>query len=258
MRPAPDSRTLLVRPDASGPSRRLPVVDLVRGLAIVQMVAYHFIYDLSYFGWLRIEMTQQPGWIAWRSAIVSQFLLVVGIGVGLGNAARRSTTRFWRRWLQVAAAAALVSIASAWLFGPRLIWFGILHFVALALLLARPLPALGALNLAIGAAAVALGTLVSEARFDSAWLSWIGLAAHKPATEDYVPVLPWIGVVAFGVALAHFWQRSQYALPRSWQNLDSPTARALRWLGGWPLTIYLVHQPVLMAVLALVRGAMAS
>ena len=57
------------------------MVDLVRGLAIVQMVAYHFIYDLSYFGWLRIEMTQQPGWIAWRSAIVSQFLLVVGIGI---------------------------------------------------------------------------------------------------------------------------------------------------------------------------------
>src|SRR5258708_14729065 len=117
-----------VRPDANGPSQRLPVVDLARGLAIVQMVVYHFIYDLSYFGWLRIEMTQQPGWIAWRSAIVSQFLLVVGIGIGLADAAGRPGTRFWRRWMQIAGAAALVSIASPCLFGPRLIWFCILHF----------------------------------------------------------------------------------------------------------------------------------
>src|SRR5258708_5281133 len=123
-----------VRPDANGPSQRLPVADLARGLAIVQMVVYHFIYDLSYFGWLHIEMTREPGWIAWRSAIVSQFLLVVGIGIGLGDATGRSRTRFWRRWLQISGAPALASIASAWLFGPRLIWVVILHFAALALL----------------------------------------------------------------------------------------------------------------------------
>ncbi len=247
-----------VRPDANGPSQRLPVVDLARGLAIVQMVVYHFIYDLSYFGWLHIEMTREPGWITWRSAIVSQFLLVVGIGIGLGDATGRSSTRFWRRWLQIAGAAALVSIASAWLFGPRLIWFGILHFVALALLLTRPLPALGALNLVIGTAAVALGVLVHEARFDPAWLSWIGLVAHKPATEDYVPLLPWIGVVAIGIGLAGLWQQRAYALPRSPLHLDSAPARALRSIGRWPLTIYLAHQPVLMAVLALVRYATVS
>jgi len=56
--------------------------------------------------------------------------------------AGRSGTRFWRRWGQIAAAAALVSSASAWLFGPRLIWFGILHFIAVALLLGRPLASL--------------------------------------------------------------------------------------------------------------------
>jgi uncharacterized membrane protein len=243
--------------DASRPTQRLPVVDLVRGLAIVQMVAYHFIYDLTYFGWLRIQMTEQPEWIAWRNAIVSQFLLVVGVGIGLGDAAGRSEARFWRRWLQIAGAATLVSIASAWLFGPRLIWFGILHFVAVALLLARALPARGAPNLAIGAAALLLGLAVRDARFDPPWLDWIGLAAHKPATEDYVPLLPWFGVVAIGVGLARLWQRRGLALPRSWQRLDSAPARALRWMGRWPLTIYLVHQPIMMGALALVRYLIA-
>jgi uncharacterized membrane protein len=235
---------------------RLPVVDLARGLAIVQMVVYHFIYDLTYFGWLHFVMTEEAGWVAWRNAIVSQFLLVCGVGIGLGDAAGRSGARFWRRWRQIAAAAALVSLASALLFGPRLIWFGILHFVAVALLLARLLPAPGPLNLAIGAALLALGLSVHDARFDPPWLSWIGLVADKPATEDYVPLLPWFGVVATGIGLAWLWRQRNFALPPSWQRLDSAPARTLRWLGQWPLTIYLVHQPIMMGVLYLVHDAL--
>ncbi len=40
------------RGTSTAPQPRLPVVDLARGMAIVQMVVYHFIYDLTYFGWL--------------------------------------------------------------------------------------------------------------------------------------------------------------------------------------------------------------
>ena len=240
------------------PLPRLPIVDLARGLAIAQMIAYHFIYDLTYFGWLHIDMTREAEWIGWRNAIVTQFLLVCGVGVALGDAAGRSGARFWRRWVQVAAAAALVSISSAWMFGPRLIWFGILHFIAVALLLARPLPALGLWNLAIGAALLALGLSVHDPRFDPAWTSWIGLVAHKPPTEDYVPLLPWFGVVAIGVGAAELWRQRGFALPSSWQRLDSAPARAVRWLGRWPLTIYLVHQPIMMAVLFAVRRALMS
>jgi uncharacterized membrane protein len=247
-----------VRLDAPRTLQRLPVVDLVRGLAIVQMIAYHFVYDMSYFGWLHIEMTQEPGWIAWRNAIVSQFLLISGVGVGLGNAAGRSGARFWRRWGQIAASAALVSLASAWLFGPRLIWFGILHFVAVALLLARPLAPLGPLNALLGVALLALGLTVHDARFDPAWVSWIGLAAHKPATEDYVPLLPWFGVFTIGIGLAGLWRQRGFALPPSWQRLDSAPSRTLRALGRWPLTVYLLHQPIMMAVLFLLRSALTS
>jgi uncharacterized membrane protein len=240
------------------PLPRLPVVDLARGLAIAQMIAYHFIYDLTYFGWLHFDMTSEPEWIAWRNAIVSQFLLVSGVGVGLADAAGRSSAQFRRRWLQIAAAAALVSIASAWMFGARLIWFGILHFIAVALLLARPLPALGRLNFALGAALLALGLSVHDPHFDPAWTSWIGLAAHRPPTEDYVPLLPWFGVVAIGVGAAELWRQHGFALPASWQRLDSAPARALRWLGRWSLTIYLVHQPIIMGVLFLVRRALMA
>jgi peptidoglycan/LPS O-acetylase OafA/YrhL len=39
------------------------------------------------------------------------------------------------------------------------------------------------------------------------------------------------------------------------QRLDSAPARALRWMGRWPMTIYLLHQPILMGVLLIVHSA---
>jgi uncharacterized membrane protein len=235
------------------PSQRLAVVDLARGLAIAQMVAYHFVYDLNYFGWVSVNVTQEPGWILWRNAIVSQFLLLVGIGVGLGRASGRSEWRFWQRWWQIAAAAALVSVVSAWLFGPRWIWFGILQFVALALLLVRPLTRLGAINLAIGAALLALGLFVSDSWFDPPMRSWIGFSAHKPATEDYVPVFPWLGVVVVGIGAAALWRRRESAPGYRPLDVQMSPARLLQFLGRWPLTIYLVHQPMLMGALLLIQ-----
>ena len=58
---------------------RLTLVDALRGLAVAQMLVYHFIYDLAYFGWVDLAMTRDQPWVAWRTAIVTQFLLLVGV-----------------------------------------------------------------------------------------------------------------------------------------------------------------------------------
>ena len=243
-----------VRDDvAAGPAPRLPLVDLLRGLAIAQMVAYHFIYDLDYYGWLDLAMTRdQPG-VAWRTAIVGQFVFLVGIGLSLRSSFKPGSGDFWRRWLQVAGAALLVSVGSALMFGPRWIWFGVLHFVAVALLLGRPLQRLGAWNLALGAMLLAVGVGVKLAAFNPAPWAAIGLALRKPATEDYVPLLPWFGIVLLGLGAGTLWRRAGWSVPPGLQHLDSAPARLLRTAGRWPLTIYLLHQPVLLGALWLVR-----
>ncbi len=247
---------------------------MARGVAIVQMIAFHFCYDLNHFGWLHVEMLADPRWIAWRSAIVTQFLLLVGVSMVLrggiaadaqGPILPHADRRFWRRWVQIVACAAVVSIATRPLFGSRFIWFGILHFVAAAELLVvaatcRMPPIRGAWGIAIlagtGAAALAIGRSVHFAVFDTNAWSWIGFAAHKPATEDFVPVLPWIGVVLLGMAAGAMWRRGGFTVPRALHFADAPRGlgRVPAFLGRWPLTVYMTHQPILFGSLLLLRS----
>ena len=246
---------------------------MARGVAILQMVAFHFCYDLNHFGWLHVAMLADPRWIAWRSAIVTQFLFLVGIsmilrgGIPAGAGAPvapRADRRFWRRWAQIAACAAIVSVVTRPLFGPRFIWFGILHFVAAAELLVvaaarRPPPIRDAWGIAAlaaaGFAAIAMGLLVHFAVFDADAWSWIGFAADKPATEDFVPILPWLGVVLLGMAAGAAWRRHAFVIPPTLRRANAPGGirRLPAFLGRWPLTVYMVHQPILFGALSLLR-----
>ena len=77
-------------------------------------------------------------------------------------------------------------------------------------------------------------------------LNWLGLVSRKPYTEDYVPVLPWLGVLWWGVACGCW-----LLLHRpSWLRMAVPALlRPLAVLGRWSLVYYLLHQPILMGVL---------
>lgn len=229
---------------------RLPAIDALRGLAIVQMIAYHFCYDLDYFGWIHLRMLSDPAWIAWRSAIVSQFVFLAGVALALrAGAGEGRVAMHWRRWGQIAGCAALVSAASAFLFGARWIWFGVLHFVAVAQLLLPPLARRGFLNLLLGALLIAAGLRLRFEVFQPDWLSWMGFAPKKPLTEDFVPLVPWLGVMMLGIGAARVWPAGSGRAPAWLDRMLRPPAL----LGRWPLTVYILHQPMLFGLLELVR-----
>jgi uncharacterized membrane protein len=237
------------------PAPRLPLVDVLRGFAVAQMIVYHFIYDLNYFGWVTLRMLSDQPWVGWRAGIVTQFLLLVGVGLVLRTSFKPGLADFWRRWAQIAGAALLVSAGSAAVFGPRFIWFGILHFVAAALVLARPLVRLGPWNVLLGIAVIALALLYSHPMFNDTPANIIGLVTRKPKTEDYVPLLPWFGVVLIGAGLAALWQRRGWSVAPALRRLNDKPPKLLLFLGTWALTVYLLHQPILMGVLWLARQA---
>lgn len=234
-------------------SQRLGLIDVLRGLAVLQMIVFHFIWDLDYFGWIDVAMNRDAPWTLWRAAIVTQFLLLVGVSLVLRAEFKPSGADFWKRWAQIAAAAALVSVGSALLFGERFIYFGILHFVAAALLLSTALLRLKVWLIPLGLLAVALGNVLSHEFFTPPGWNVLGFATAKPRTEDYVPLFPWLGVVWVGAGLASIWQAHHWRRYGVLEFIHQHPPRLLRWLGSWPLLVYLAHQPLLMGVLQLIK-----
>lgn len=233
---------------------RLATLDALRGVAIVWMVLFHLAYDLNHFGWLspRQEFLADPFWTWQRVCIVSLFMFCAGLSQSMAQAQAQPWTRFWRRWVQVAGCAVLVSVATWVVFPNSWISFGVLHGLALMVLIARltahwPARLLWPLALV----ALLLPHLVQHPAFDNRWLNGLGLVTRKPVTEDYAPLLPWMGMVWLGVALGPRFQ--QWALPRG--PVVGLVARAFARTGQWPLSIYMLHQPVFWGVLMLMPRA---
>jgi len=235
---------------------RFERLDALRGLAIVWMAAFHFGFDLAHFGLLAADFYRDRVWLVQRTLIVSLFLLCAGIGQVVAVSQGQTWRRFWRRWAQVAACAALVSAGSALMFPASWISFGVLHGMAVMLVAARlvapwalagPTWRLAALMLA-GAVAIALPELVRDAFFDTRATNWLGLVTRKPRTEDWVPVFPWFGVMLWGMA-AGAWVLKRWP---KWPSGALPSGFApLAVLGRWSLSFYMLHQPVLIgAILA--------
>lgn len=223
--------------------QRFDRLDALRGAAIVWMAMFHLGFDLNLYGLIepRQNFYRDPFWTGQRTVIVSLFLLCAGLGQAVALQAAQGWPRFWRRWGQVAGCALLVSLGSAWMFPRSWISFGVLHGMAVMLIAARLLGPLRGWLWLLGAVAIALPWWVQHPFFDTRLTNWVGLVTRKPVTEDFVPVLPWLGVMLWGLAagqwlLAHRRGLLAGAVPAVLQPL------AL--LGRWPLTFYMLHQPV--------------
>ena len=224
---------------------RFDRLDALRGLAIVWMAVFHFCFDLAHFGFTRQDFHDAPLWTLQRSCIVTLFLLCAGAGQAVASSQGQPSARFWKRWAQVAACALLVSYGS-WLMFPRSwISFGVLHGIAAMLVIVRFTSGWGAWRWPLGALAMALPWLWTSSFFDTRGANWVGLVTTRPVTEDYVPLLPWLGVMWWGAAgmawlLAH--------RPAFVAGNIVAAARPLAWLGRWSLSFYMLHQPILIGL----------
>ena len=136
----------------------------------------------------------------------------------------------------------LVTAGSILMFPKSFISFGVLHGIALMLIVTRFTGAWGRWLWLAGAVALLLPSMVQHAFFDARWSNWLGLVTRKPVTEDYVPLLPWLGVMWWGMAAG------QWLLKNARGVLTGKLPAVLlplAILGRWSLSFYMLHQPVL-------------
>ncbi|MHA7777104.1 heparan-alpha-glucosaminide N-acetyltransferase [Roseibium sp. M-1] len=225
---------------------RLAVLDLARGLAVFAMAAYHFSWDLSWFGFVDWPVAQGTGWRIFAASIAGSFLFLAGISLDFAHHQAIRWRPFWRRFAVIAAAAAAVSIATYFVFGDSFVRFGILHCIAVSSLVALPFTRLPLL--ASAGAAVLFLTVpfwAASSVFDGAFWFWTGLGRPSFGSVDYVPLFPWAGLTLAGLFLSRAFR--SFGIWQRLSNLrfNGHTGRLTRFLGRHSLPVYLLHQPLL-------------
>lgn len=229
---------------------RIGLIDQARGLALVAMAIYHFTWDLGFFGYIAPETATTGGWRLFARLIAGSFLFLAGFSLVLGHRQGLRWRPFLIRFGKIALAAALISIATYFAFPQTFIFFGILHAIAVTSLIGLAFLRLPVVVILVAAIAAIVAPFYLRAPlFDHPALWWVGLSVEVPRSNDYVPVLPWIAAVLFGIAAGRLFLAANLA-----ERLSSFGAPRNRWktlletAGRHSLAIYLLHQPVLIAL----------
>lgn len=227
--------------------QRLWFLDTARTLALLGMIIFHFTYDLEMFGVLAQGTASSGFFWYFARAVAGSFLALAGVSLWLAHGQGIRWPGFWRRWLKLAAAAALVSLATRLAMPEVWVFFGILHAIALFSLIGLAflrLPAVVTLALGLGII-LASPSLAQALQWNTAALRFLGLGTLPSYTVDFEPVFPWFGPFLLGLGLARLVEPLRPALARrrgpGW----------LAWPGRHSLAIYLLHQPLLIGLLQL-------
>jgi uncharacterized membrane protein len=226
---------------------RIWEIDFLRGVAILLMVLYHFGYDLTELAGVRrvlgidFDLLSGP-----FQAAVAFFAGTFVVLCGISTSLTRSNIR---RGLRLLAAALLVTGAS-YLFAPEeVILFGILHCLALCILVygltlekAGPLACLGAAA-GVVAISLALPVLLETTPIHTDWLLAFGVHSDTFSSFDYFPLLPWLAVFLAGAAVG----KRFYAARKSLLPWGRPVP-VINAAGRYSLWIYLIHQPLLLGI----------
>ncbi|QIN85051.1 DUF1624 domain-containing protein [Rubrobacter tropicus] len=222
-------------------------VDAARGVAILMMVVYHFTYDLYAFGGYDVDAVS-GFWARFADSTASLFLLLVGVSLAITAARGDGGFRpYLLRGLRILVYGMLLT-AVFLVFGMGIVAFGILHLIGVSIILAYPFLKLKLTNLVLGVAVFAVGLYVQAGDpTGSPWLLPLGVVPEGWAMPDYRPLLPWFGVVLIGLFIGNVVYGK--GRPARFPARSPVVARPLLPLGRNSLAIYLVHQPLLVALL---------
>ena len=231
-------------------SKRIWELDALRGLALLGMMGIHFVYDLvDLFG---VWNWQQPAWyLFFKNNYGAVFFLISGISVTLGSRpVKRGAQVFLCGFLCTGVTLGMYLLGFA---GKGIIiYMGVLQCLGLCMMLwplFRRCPdwTLTALGLAMTIA----GWYLRTQAFPFWLLTPLGFAPYGFTSSDYFPLLPNFGYFLLGAVVG----KRAYAGRKSLFPRENPPLGLFQWLGRHSLMIYLLHQPVLAAIVAAIAAA---
>ena len=237
---------------------RFPEIDVTRGIAILMMVLFHTLFDISFFGIAPVNVAT-GFWRYFAMATASLFLAVVGVSLVVSHARSAAklsgfalTQKYLRRGAGIFALGLLVTAATWWYLHEGFVIFGILHLIGVSVMLSPLFFRFGRYNILIGLLIIAVGSSFHMIH-GPIWLLPLGIYPASFTSVDYTPLVPWFGVVLIGLGIGEFLYAGgvrRFRIP----GLPGFVADPLTFLGRHSLIIYLVHQPVIILLLGAVTG----
>lgn len=229
--------------DSSSRSR-IWELDFLRGIALLAMIAFHILYDLKEFYQVPISYEQGPVYYLGKFA-ASLFIVVAGISCSLSKSNIKRGIKLFLLGLLITLVTSLVVPGSN-------IIFGILHFLGTSIVLYSIFKHLKpGMLLILGTAVIMAGFCFKKITLPNNILAPLGLLGPEFYSVDYYPLVPWLGLFLYGAAMGKIlYTQKQSLFPASplRQNL-------LNTLGQHSLSIYLLHQPVILLLLSLLYGS---
>ncbi|MCJ7445416.1 MAG: DUF1624 domain-containing protein [Methanotrichaceae archaeon] len=230
-------------------------IDFLRGLAVFMMVSFHVIFDLDYFGIHSFNL-DTGFWFYFSRLTASIFILLVGISLVLSyfKACKLGTDKGFvfkllARGSKIFFLGLIITLITYLFIGNGFIVFGALHFIGISIIISYLFLRFYIFNLILGLVIVSIGLNMQEHAFDFPWLFWSGLSFNRFYTLDFFPLFPWFGVVLIGIFLGTYFYDSYERRFRVPELSGLLPIRSLQILGKNSLLIYLVHQPIIIAVI---------
>jgi uncharacterized membrane protein len=229
---------------------RITLIDIARGAALAGMTIFHFCWDLTMFGLADPALMTGAGMIWFGRVIAGSFLFLAGFSLVLAHGDGIRWRKFVIRLTMIAGAALAITVVTLIATPDAFIFFGILHAIALGSILGLALLRLPWWLAAALAAVFLVGRhWLSTPGFDSPWLWWTGLSSASPRSNDFVPMFPFFGMVVAGIAGGKLISRLNLLGDLAQVSLRGRLSELLQLIGRHSLLYYLLHQPVLIALL---------
>ena len=240
------------------PKQRFWEIDFLRGIAIIMMIVFHFLYDLNYFAGKNISV-DKGFWLIFGRATAVIFIFLVGVSltISYSRAKQNKKNTFWKyfkRGATIFGWGLLVTLAT-WIFlREGFVVFGILQFIGISIVLTYPFlnEKYNKICLWLGIFIIIIGLYLGNMTSNNYWLLPLGIIPSNFYTIDYFPLLPWFGIILIGIFFGYLLYRKNKRMFKLKELGENIFVKPLCFMGRHSLLIYLLHEPVLIGVLKMV------
>ncbi len=226
-------------------------IDFLRGIAIILMIFYHFLWDLNYFYNTMIPLNFGLYKILQRS-IAILFITLSGISLYISTIAKKSPfKKYLKKGIKILFFGVVISIVTFLIFPKDFVVFGILHLIGISIILSYPFKNSKNLTLLFAILLITLGIFLQNLEFDNNSLVFFGLKTNTFSSLDYYPLFPWFGIFLLGLVIARFFPtKIHFSKPLI---LEKTPFKIIPFLGKHSLVIYLVHQIILFIIFSITK-----